>query len=220
MNLTTDFDQAARQLKQGMGSLAVRLKNPLFFPALELSHWRGKRNNCYNFALNRHTDDFLQPGQCSDPDLDGLDPWFPLNLYAPWVLERVEADGLRPLSHEFLCAVDDCTESERLVALFIRGGGTVMNCDFHWMALRRVDKNAADFVWAHKDGGDDAAICRTPSSRSGHSNIFELAAQNNYKNFAGYYAVPVSLEAPPVSNPVSKRAQIPFLSRVMALFPR
>ena len=119
------------------------------------------RNNCYNYASNRRTDTFAQPGRATGHQAHVM--------ACPDVIAAALSDGLH---HRFYCFPD----SERprwLMALVVAPG-----YDYHWYRKQR------EGFWGHKPGGtaarnvdNNGAIVWNP----------ETAARGPYTNFCGYF---------------------------------
>ena len=121
-------------------------------------------NNCYNYATNRATNNFAQPGQTADAYIK--------QMACKEVMESVAKDGgLVPTEFfEFKGKEDDM-----LVALVVWP-----KRDFHW--YRRDDDN----YWTHKMGN-------LPATDKDHGGDLitnpETADRGPYSEFCGYYRV-------------------------------
>lgn len=134
-------------------------------PAYEPNYWNDGgtiqyNNNCYNYANNKRTDTFAQPGRASG------------NMYSAINCQEVgdgaESDGLLPLPPSGVCP-DGMTK----VALVIWP-----NVDYHWY------RQDSDGLWSHKPGGTQA----TNLDNSG--NIItdpETCNTGYYTVFCGYF---------------------------------
>jgi hypothetical protein len=119
------------------------------------------RNNCYNYASNRRTDTFAQPGRATGHQTNVM--------ACPNVIAAALSDGLH---HRFHCFPD--SEKPRwLMALVVAPG-----YDYHWYRKQR------EGFWGHKPGGtaarnvdNNGAIVWNP----------ETAARGPYTNFCGYF---------------------------------
>ncbi len=118
-------------------------------------------NNCYNYASNRRTNTFAQPGRASGAETH--------DYYCPNVTNAALADGLH---RRFDCFPD--TESPRwLMALVIAPGW-----DYHWY------RKQLEGFWGHKPGGTAAR------NTDQNGNIVcnpETAARGDYIHFCGYF---------------------------------
>lgn len=100
-------------------------------------------NNCYNYANNRRTDTYAQPGRRSA---------YPPIVAATTTCENVSAaaisDGLSPAQVPATCGQNDCAtrcpDDACKLALVVGDG------DYHWY---RLDKNG---MWSHKPGATQA----------------------------------------------------------------
>ncbi|NGZ10876.1 MAG: hypothetical protein CV088_16065 [Nitrospira sp. LK70] len=119
------------------------------------------RNNCYNYASNRRTDTFAQPGRATGHQATIMD--------CSHVTTGALSDGLH---HRFDCFPD--SEKPRwLMALVIAPG-----YDYHWYRSQK------EGFWGHKPGGtaarnvdNNGAIVWNP----------ETAARGPYTQFCGYF---------------------------------
>jgi hypothetical protein len=121
-------------------------------------------NNCYNYACDRATDTFAQPGYAGT----GVLNWV---MQCPEVSAGAQADGLhsRP---------DGTPASERCchtVALVVAPG-----IDYHWY---RLDDNG---MWSHKPG--QTAARNVDNSNQPIANP-ETADRGPYTQFCGYFTV-------------------------------
>ncbi|KAL4219740.1 hypothetical protein ACF0H5_020154 [Mactra antiquata] len=119
------------------------------------------RNNCYNYATNRQTNTFAQPGRASGVDIHG-------HIYVNFVYDACLSDGLTALSGP--SPGDEC-----LIVLVIWPG-----CDFHFY---RRDQ---DLYWSHKPGS--TPVINTDASGALIQNI-ETADHGLYTDFGGYLGV-------------------------------
>lgn len=120
-------------------------------------------NNCYNYANNRKTDTFAQPGRASG---EFCDSWECLGVSE---IRRYSLnDGLIETN---LAA--GCPDNRDLVAMVIAPG-----FDYHWY---RRDSNG---MWTHKPG-------RTPATNLDNSGLTisnpETADRGVYTDFGGYF---------------------------------
>jgi hypothetical protein len=153
---------AAAELSAASCTIEVGAFNPGFWndPSFIL------RNNCYNYASNKRTNTFAQPGR-------GCGHMYE-NLFCPEMVRASLCDGLH---HRFDCFPD--TEAPRwLTALVIAPG-----FDFHWY------RRQLEGFWGHKPGGTAARNF----DNSGNV-IFnpETADRGPYVHFCGYFYVPRS----------------------------
>ena len=119
------------------------------------------RNNCYNYASNRRTDTFAQPGRATGHQAT--------TMACADVTAAALSDGLH---HRFDCFPD--SEKPRwLMALVVAPG-----YDYHWYRKQK------EGFWGHKPGGtaarnvdNNGAIVWNP----------ETAARLPYTDFCGYF---------------------------------
>lgn len=118
-------------------------------------------NNCYNYACDKRTDTFAQPG------LAGGNLWS--SMTCSEVKDGAIADGLIPLK------VGSCKNCCHKVALFIWPGH-----DYHWY---RQDANG---MWSHKCANTEA----TNLDNSGNPISNPLTAdRGGYTDFCGFFCV-------------------------------
>jgi hypothetical protein len=139
-------------------------------PAYEPSYWNGNstilwNNNCYNYANNKRTDTFAQPGRASG-NMYG-------NINGTEVGAGAVSDGLEPTD-----AWSTSPQGKTKIALVIWP-----DTDFHWY---RQDSNG---LWTHKPGGTQA----TNLDNSGQPITNPATADRGpYTEFIGYYFTPSS----------------------------
>jgi hypothetical protein len=119
------------------------------------------RNNCYNYASNRRTDTFAQPGRATGHQATVM--------ACANVTAGALSDGLH---HRFDCFPD--SEKPRwLMALVVAPG-----YDYHWYRKQK------EGFWGHKPGG-------TPARNTDNNGAIvwnpETAARGPYTNFCGYF---------------------------------
>lgn len=122
------------------------------------------RNNCYNYASNRHTDTFAQPGRgCG-------------NIYkAITCAEMTRASLCDGLHRRFVCFPD--SEAPRyLVALVVAPGPGFV--DFHW--YRKQKEN----FWGHKPGSTAA---RNIDNSNKVVTDPQTCNRGPYTQFCGYF---------------------------------
>ena len=137
-------------------------------PLYEPQKWNNDQralmcNNCYNYACDKRTDNFAQPGYAST----GSGP----TLTCSGVVQKAQSDGL-----DYLGATDKaCTGCTHKVALVVAPAQ-----DFHWY---RQDRNN---MWSHKPGQTPAK----DTDESGNKiSSPETANRGIYTSFCGYFCV-------------------------------
>lgn len=137
-------------------------------PAYQPTYWNNtsvilQNNNCYNYANNRRTDTFAQPGRASG------------NMYTSLTGSSVGAgavsDGLEPTT-----AAATSPSGKTKLALVIWPGW-----DYHWY------RQDSDGRWSHKPGS--TAARNTDDSGNIITNP-ETANRGPYTVFVGYYFTP------------------------------
>ena len=134
-------------------------------PSFEPTYWNGNdrqgSNNCYNYANNRDTGTYAQPGKAAGAQ------WSAISCAA--VREAAIADGLEPISGYPSTVLGFKTG----VALVVAPG-----YDYHWY---RLDE---DGRWTHKVGGNVA----TPYDNSGNVITDPRTANRGvYTEFCGFF---------------------------------
>jgi hypothetical protein len=124
------------------------------------------RNNCYNYASNKRTNTFAQPGRGSG------------HMYTALTCQAVSAAAISDgLHHRFDCFPD--TEKPRwLVAMVVAPG-----YDYHWYRKQK------EGFWGHKPGGTAA---RNVDNNGVVISNPETCARAPYTDFCGYFYVPKS----------------------------
>jgi hypothetical protein len=124
------------------------------------------KNNCYNYASNKRTDTFAQPGRGSG------------HQYTALTCAAVTAAAISDrLHHRFDCFPD--TEKPRwLVAMVVAPG-----IDYHWYRKQK------EGFWGHKPGHTAA---RNTDNNGVVVNNPETCARAPYTDFCGYFYVPRS----------------------------
>jgi hypothetical protein len=122
------------------------------------------RNNCYNYASNKRTNTFAQPGRGSGHIYTAIT--------CPAVSKAALSDGL----HQRFVCFPDSEKPRYLVALVVAPGPGFV--DFHWYR-----KNSEGF-WSHKPGG--TAVRNVDNS---NRIITDPATCNRgpYTQFCGYF---------------------------------
>jgi len=120
-------------------------------------------NNCYNYANNKRTDTFAQPGRRAGAI-------YPQPIACGGVYQAALADGLTPLPASGKCSCKDT------VALVVDPG-----VDYHWY---RRDQNA---MWTHKPGGTQATnLDNSNNPISNPETANRCGAWLCYTDFCGY----------------------------------
>jgi hypothetical protein len=138
-----------------------------FEPGFWNEPFRVLHNNCYNYATNRRTDSFAQPGR-------GGSSTYPLDT-REGVTKAALADGLRPRGD---CCPDD--EKPRWLVALVRDP---LSTDFHWYRLHE------EGFWGHKLA-DYPATNLDSSGRIIYNP--EECDPGGYTEFCGYFYVPKS----------------------------
>jgi hypothetical protein len=164
----TDGVAAEAQAEAGE-ALPVEASCPIELGAFNPGFWNNDpniraRNNCYNYAANKRTDSFAQPGRgCG-------------NIYkAITCAEVTRASLCDGLKRRFNC-FPDSEKPRYLVALVVAPGPGFV--DFHWYRRHK------EGFWGHKPGGT-AARNTDNSNRVIHNP--ETCNRGPYTQFCGYF---------------------------------
>ncbi len=145
-------------------AFAAPVNVPKYFPKM----WNDgdviqSNNNCYNYAVNRLTGNFAQPGESGGTSFA---------LECASVIEAVAYDEGVTLTEEFPYTSKN---DDTLIALVV-----APDWDFHW--YRRDDNGK----WSHKNGFTAA----TNQDNSGEPILSpETADRGRYTDFCGYFRV-------------------------------
>ncbi len=120
-------------------------------------------NNCYNYANNKRTDTFAQPGLAAGAMYT--------QLACKSTYDAAVADGLTPMPASGICPKSSSSEKCK-IALVVAPGW-----DYHWY---RLDSGG---MWSHKPGGTRAT--NVDNSGNPISNP-ETANRGYYTDFCGY----------------------------------
>jgi len=129
-----------------------------------ISYGRQSKNNCYNYACDKATDSFAQPGFASGN--------WPTAIDCPGVSGGAVSDGLSPRPNGTQAA-ERCRHT---VALVMAPAGY----DYHWY---RLDDNG---MWSHKPGGTQA---RNTDNAGNLITDPQTAARGPYTIFCGFFTV-------------------------------
>lgn len=119
------------------------------------------KNNCYNYAINKRTDSFAQPGRACGQQA------------STWACDRVTNAALCDGAHRRYNCFPDTEKNRNLVALVIWPGQ-----DYHWYRLH------SEGFWGHKPG-------RTAAKNTDNCNQViknpETCCRGPYTHFCGYF---------------------------------
>ncbi len=118
-------------------------------------------NNCYNYATNRRTNTFAQPGRATG--------FFPYPMDCPSVMQGALSDG----AHKRFDCFPDLEKPRYLMALVIWPG-----VDYHWYRYH------SEGFWGHKPGS--TAARNTDNSGNVIANP-ETCDRGPYTIFCGYF---------------------------------
>lgn len=175
MVITANFNKAANDFRAQMDALRNDRTYPFLkdVPRYDKRRWDTAASNCANFAFQRLTDDFQQPGALSKTSSVELPGVSTHDLFLQ--------DGAKYLGEAFL----DCPEGYSPAALFF---GDDSQCMFHWRVMLDAPKRGKQhIVWGEKPGCMDTQIILADQT------IFDAKHKRVYPYFAGYYGMPVAL---------------------------
>jgi hypothetical protein len=140
-------------------------------------YWNGSstiqnNNNCYNYATNRRTDTFAQPGRATGAGTS--------TMACSNVGNGATSDGAKPVST--CVAVSDAPRYYMALVIW-------PNYDYHW--YRRHNGNGTNEFWGHKPGS--TAARNTDNSGNVIYNP-QTANRGGYTSFCGYYFGPNSMQ--------------------------
>jgi hypothetical protein len=163
--VTEPDSSAAPPTSAGSSDVKAQVTCMIEFGAFNPAFWNDPahvlRNNCYNYASNRRTDTFAQPGRATGHQATVM--------ACANVTTGALSDGLH---HRYNCFPD--SEKPRwLMALVVAPG-----YDYHW--YRKQNEG----FWGHKPGGTKAK--NTDNNGAVVWNP-ETAARLPYTNFCGYF---------------------------------
>ncbi len=179
----------------GAASLAV-LASAWALPAdPDLDNWKDGKNNCYNYATNRHDDDFKQPGGVRQKKGVGANQTGP--EWCDKITARAEADGLKKLPGGEGDPIPTPGPDSNLVCLVAWPGtkGTRGDGDYHWY------RKNGDGSWSHKPGGTPAQKTYHKDSDNTDPDMDDPRVEDQrdgYTAFCGWFAVPKSQANPPM----------------------
>ncbi|WP_163051122.1 hypothetical protein [Bacillus cereus] len=128
-------------------------------------------NNCYNFATNRRTDSFAQPGRVSG------------HMYNNITCEEIKKGAISDGADVAGRCFPETEKPRFLMALVIAPGPGFI--DYHWY------RQCSDGNWAHKPG-------QTPARNTDESNHIitdpRTANRGPYTQFCGYMLAPKSMD--------------------------
>jgi len=173
---------AAAQVGAQESSYAVPDYDPEYWNQSDVM-WN---NNCYNYAMNKRTDTFAQPGKAYEGGTAPLQPRpepggnpFEICDYVAWYAAMDGSISPVTLSNEGGDS-GECAEGPEYtkVALVVARVFDDAEGDYHWY---RRDSNGK---WSHKPGGTPA---RNTDDCGNEITDPATACRDNYEQFCGYY---------------------------------
>ncbi len=130
------------------------------------------KNNCYNYATNRRTDTFAQPGRATGKEANNMN------------CAEVTAGALSDGAHKRYDCLPDSEKPRYLVAMVVAPG-----VDYHWYRKQK------EGFWGHKPGG-------TPAKNTDNSGKIitnpetcdRTSGWPSYSNFCGYFYTAKSMK--------------------------
>ncbi len=142
---------------EGSCQIEVAAFNPSFWNAANVQPY----NNCYNYATNRRTDTFAQPGRATGAQAR--------RMRCANVQTGAVSDGASPAG----TCVTSSTEAPRWYMALVIWPGT----DYHWY------RKSEEGFWGHKPG-------QTAAKNTDNSGVVitnpETANRGGYRDFCGY----------------------------------
>ena len=146
-------------IAQGSCTIEVATFNPTFWNNAAYQ----TKNNCYNYASNRRTDTFAQPGRAAGAMAS--------RMRCANVSAAAQADGCVPAP---TCVAS--TNAPRWYTAMV----VWPNLDYHWY------RKSAEGFWGHKPG-------QTPAKNTDDSGVVitnpETANRGGYRDFCGYFTL-------------------------------
>lgn len=164
--ISEDVRRAVKdELQVGPDRLLSQPLSPMVVPPFDPGKWNNDpnirtRNNCYNYANDKITNTFAQPGRGSGQMFSALD--------CGDVGSAAQRDGQIPVA-----AASSTPAEGHFAALVIWPGA-----DYHWY---RLDNNAQ---WSHKPGQTPA---RNTDNSGNPINDPRTCNRGNYTSFCGFY---------------------------------
>jgi len=159
----------------------------------DLNNWRGPRNNCYNYALDKKDNDRKQPGNYPWPE--GVGSSWPEDRWCAKVDSLAQADGLVPIPWHEGNPIPSPGPDTNLVALAIHlgGKGVAGPGDFHWY------RKNGDGSWSQKHGSDPATDKYKDDMNVRHplTDPTKKEQREGYDVFCGFYGVKKTTIVPP-----------------------
>ena len=184
--LTQNYIQAATDLARDMASFVSSPERFAVIPVLNENLWdEGDNNNCYNFAMDRCTRDFMQPGE-----LSGAWQYASSDLCVD-VHNGALADGAVYLGSSIL----NCPADRWPVALFL---GHSKAGDFDWMTVRKTPNPHVPqkLIWCGKNGNSSPMVVMSGET------IFQIADDHDLPYFGGSYGFSAEMASRPKQRPV------------------
>lgn len=131
-----------------------------------------RRNNCYNYAANRRTDTFAQPGRAT-----GIYPY-------PMDCASVTAAALSDGAHKRYHCLPDTEKPRYLIAMVVAPG-----VDYHWYRSHK------EGFWGHKPGGTSAKnVDNSGRLITNPQTCDRTSGFPSYTQFCGYFYRPKSIK--------------------------
>lgn len=149
------------EMVQAPADVTCKFERTAFNPAFWNNAAVISKNNCYNYATNRRTDTFAQPGRATG--------CYPYSITCDTVTKGALCDG----AHKRYNCFPDTQAPRNLIAMVVWPGH-----DYHWYRLH------SEGFWGHKPGG--TAAKNTDNCNKVITNP-ETCCRGPYTLFCGYF---------------------------------
>lgn len=148
-----------------IASAVCRIERSAFNPNFWNNPAHQSRNNCYNYAVNRRTDTFAQPGRAT-----GTYPY-------PMDCASVRAAALSDGAHKRYDCLPESEKPRYLIALVVAPG-----VDYHWYRSQK------EGFWGHKPGGTPAKnVDNSGNLITNPETCDRTSGWPSYTQFCGYF---------------------------------
>ncbi|GET36543.1 hypothetical protein [Microseira wollei] len=168
----SEVDGSGAAIMEAEAAVTCNIELGAFNPGFWNAPAHVGKNNCYNYATNRRTDTFAQPGRAT-----GKYP-YPMNCAA------VTAAALSDGAHKRFDCVPDSEKPRYLVAMVVAPG-----VDYHWYRKQK------EGFWGHKPGGTPAKnVDNSGKIITNPETCDRTSGWPSYTNFCGYFYTAKSMK--------------------------
>lgn len=168
----SEVDGSGASIMEAEPAVTCKIELGAFNPGFWNDPAHVRRNNCYNYATNRRTDTFAQPGRAT-----GKYP-YPMNCAA------VTAAALSDGAHKRFDCLPDSEKPRYLVAMVVAPG-----VDYHWYRKQK------EGFWGHKPGGTPAKnVDNSGKIITNPETCDRTSGWPSYTNFCGYFYTAKSMK--------------------------